>query len=423
MKKVCVGKSNVRDTRDITNIIKNYIKEDNDISKANRSYGYHGNHNSCCYHDEPFYIVDLDKVEDQFNRWVEYLPNIQPYFAVKSNPDNNIINLLAKLGCCFDCASKNELKNVLSIVHNPDKIIFANPCKVSSHLMYARDNNIAMMTFDSMEELEKIYNIYPEAHILLRICVDDTNSMCKFNSKFGCPQNNILKIFERVKKLHMNLVGFSFHVGSGCSDARSFYKAIEDCAITYKASQEYGFNISIIDIGGGFPGVDKNIKFSDICDNINMAIADFFLYETSNNIIRFIAEPGRYFTEATHTLVINVIAKKKEDGVIKYYLSDGIYGSFNCINYDHQKPELIPLLSRYEDDPKYNSTFFGPTCDSLDCIYKDVPYYELNVGEWLYINDFGSYTISPSSSFNGFSVTNKKYIHTYATHTTNATLP
>jgi ornithine decarboxylase len=420
MKKVCVGKSNVRDTRDITNIIKNYIKEDNDISKANRSYGYHGNHDSSCYYDEPFYIVDLDKVEDQFNRWVEYLPNIQPYFAVKSNPDNKIINLLAKLGCCFDCASKNELKNVLSIVHNPDKIIFANPCKVSSHLMYARDNNITMMTFDSMEELEKIYNIYPEAHILLRICVDDTNSMCKFNSKFGCPQSNILKIFERVKKLHMNLVGFSFHVGSGCSDARSFYKAIEDCSITYKASQEYGFNISIIDIGGGFPGVDKNIKFSDICDNINMAIADFFLYETSNNIIRFIAEPGRYFTEATHTLIINVIAKKKEDGVIKYYLSDGIYGSFNCINYDHQKPELIPLLTRYDDDPKYNSTFFGPTCDSLDCIYKDVPYYELNVGEWLYIKDFGSYTISPSSSFNGFSVTNKKYIHTY---TTNATLP
>ena len=420
MKKECVGKSNVRDTRDITNIIKNYIKEDNDISKANRSYGYHGDRNNSCYHDEPFYIVDLDKVEDQFNKWVDYLPNIQPYFAVKSNPDNNIINLLAKLGCCFDCASKNELKNVLSIVHNPDKIIFANPCKVSSHLMYAHDNNIAMMTFDSMEELEKIYNIYPEAHILLRICVDDTNSMCKFNSKFGCPQSNILKIFERVKTLRMNLVGFSFHVGSGCSDASSFYKAIEDCAITYKASQEYGFNISIIDIGGGFPGVNKNIKFSDICDNINMAIADFFLYETSNNIIRFIAEPGRYFTEATHTLVINVIAKKKEDGVIKYYLSDGIYGSFNCINYDHQKPELIPLLPRYHDDPKYNSTFFGPTCDSLDCIYKDVPYHELNVGEWLYINNFGSYTISPSSSFNGFSVTNKKYIHTYATQ---ATLP
>jgi len=205
MKNVCDDKLNVRD------IIKEYIKEDNEYERAARAARIVNGKNSTNYiHDEPFYIVNLDRVEEQFNKWVYYLPNIQPYFAVKSNPDNNIINLLAKLGCCFDCASKNELKNVLSIVHNPDKIIFANPCKVSSHLMYARDNKIAMMTFDSIEELEKIYNIYPEAQILLRISVDDTNSMCKFNSKFGCPQNNILKIFEKVKYLKLKLKYLKF---------------------------------------------------------------------------------------------------------------------------------------------------------------------------------------------------------------------
>lgn len=360
--------------------------------------------------DEPFYIVDLGKVEEQYIKWVNYLPDIQPFFAVKSNPDNIIINMLAKLGCNFDCASKSELENALSIVNNPDRIIFANPCKISSHLIFARENNIGKMTFDSIEELEKIYNIYPEAQIILRICVDDTNSKCKFNSKFGCPLCNIPKIFERINSLQMNLVGFSFHVGSGCSDATSYYNAIKDCAMSYKLSKDYGFNISIIDIGGGFPGVDKNIKFADICENINRAIVDFFSYETNNNIIKFIAEPGRYFTEATHTLVLNVIAKKKEENVIKYYLSDGIYGSFNCINYDHQTPELIPLISRDNDNIKYNTTFFGPTCDSLDCIYKDIQYQELNVGDWLYIINYGSYTIAPSSSFNGFSVSNKKYI-------------
>jgi len=305
----------------------------------------------------------------------------------------------------------------MAIVNNPERIIFANPCKVSSHLRYARENKIAMMTFDSIEELDKIYNLYPDAQIILRICVDDTNSKCKFNSKFGCPQHNIIKIFEKAKQLRMNLMGFSFHVGSGCSDPLSYYNAIEDCSIVYTASREFEFDIRIIDIGGGFPGVDKNmnIRFADICDNINRAITDFFLYETSNSIIRFIAEPGRYFTEATHTLVLNVIAKKKEGATdapsaIKYYLNDGIYGSFNCIGYDHQTPELIPLLPRDADDKIYNSTFFGPTCDSLDCIYKNIPFHELYVGEWLYVRNFGSYTLSPSSSFNGFSVTNKKYI-------------
>ena len=390
MKNECIDITKTCET--IQDIIRKYVNEKDE------------------YDDEPFYIVDLGKVEEQYIKWVNYLPDIQPFFAVKSNPDNIIINMLAKLGCNFDCASKSELENALSIVNNPDRIIFANPCKISSHLIFARENNIGKMTFDSIEELEKIYNIYPGAQIILRICVDDTNSKCKFNSKFGCPLCNIPKIFERIKSLQMNLVGFSFHVGSGCSDPVSYYNAIKDCKESYKLSQDYGFNISIIDIGGGFPGVDKNIKFADICDNINKAIVDFFSYETNNNIIKFIAEPGRYFTEATHTLVLNVIAKKTEENVIKYYLSDGIYGSFNCINYDHQTPELIPIISRENDNIKYNTTFFGPTCDSLDCIYKDIQYQELNMGDWLYIINYGSYTIAPSSSFNGFSVSNKKYI-------------
>ena len=392
MKNECIDKNNFEDPKDLEYIIKKYIDEKDK------------------YDDDAFYIVDLCKVKEQYDKWLKYLPDIQPYFAVKSNPDNIIINLLAKLGCNFDCASKSELENALSIVNNPDRIIFANPCKISSHLIFARENQIGKMTFDSIEELEKIYKIYPEAQIILRICVDDTNSKCKFNSKFGCLLCNIPKIFERIKSLQMNLVGFSFHVGSGCSDPTSYYNAIKDCKESYKLSQDYGFNISIIDIGGGFPGVDKNIKFADICENINRAIVDFFSYETNNNIIKFIAEPGRYFTEATHTLVLNVIAKKTEENVIKYYLSDGIYGSFNCINYDHQTPELIPLISRENDDIKYNTTFFGPTCDSMDCIYKDIQYQELNVGDWLYIINYGSYTIAPSSSFNGFSVSNKKYI-------------
>ena len=388
MKNECIDKIN-KDAA-LEDIIRKYVKDKDE------------------YDEEPFYIVDLDKVAEQYTKWVEYLPNIQPFFAVKSNPDNIIINMLARLGCNFDCASKNELRNALSITNNPDRIIFANPCKVSSHIIYARENNISKMTFDCLEELEKIHTIYPDAQIILRICVDDTNSKCKFNSKFGCPLHNIPSIFERIKSLQMNLVGFSFHVGSGCSDPRSFYNAIKDCAVIHKLSKDYGFNISLIDIGGGFPGVDKNIKFADICENINEAIADFFAYETANNTIKFIAEPGRYFTEATHTLVINVIAKKKEDNVIKYYLNDGVYGSFNCINYDHQTPELIPLLPR--DAKKYNTTFFGPTCDSLDCIYKEIQYQELNIGDWLYVRNFGSYTIAPSTSFNGFEINNKKYI-------------
>jgi ornithine decarboxylase len=358
---------------------------------------------------EPFYIIDLRKVYEQYNKWISNLPNIKAYFAIKANPDLKIIKLLADLGCNFDCASKNELATILNMVNDPNRIIFANPCKFSAHIEYAKCNNISLMTFDCLEELDKIHAIYPDARLLLRICVDDSNSKCKFNSKFGCKLEDISLIFGKICHLHLNLVGFSFHVGSGCEDPVSYYKAIRDCKFACIEAAKYGLSPSIIDIGGGFPGVDKKITFEDICDNIKKAQNNFFKSKIDNNKITFIAEPGRFFTEAALTLVVNVIAKKKEGTSIKYYLGDGVYGSFNCIYYDHQLPELIPLIPSAAF--KYTSTFFGPTCDSMDVIYKDIEYPELQVGDWLYVKNYGSYTNAPSTSFNGFYISNYEYIY------------
>jgi ornithine decarboxylase len=359
--------------------------------------------------EEPFYIIDLNKVSEQYNKWVSNLPNIKPYFAMKANPDLKIIKVLAELGCNFDCASKNELATILNMVNDPDRIIFANPCKFPSHISYAKCNNISLMTFDCLEELDKIHAIYPEARLLLRICVDDTSSKCKFNSKFGCKLEDTTIMFQKIHQLQLNLVGFSFHVGSGCQNAASFYEAIRDCKFAYTEAIKMGLTPSIIDIGGGFPGSNNNITFEDICDNIKRAQNTFFKSKIDSHKITFIAEPGRFFTEAAVTLVVNVIAKKKEDSHIKYYLGDGVYGSFNCMHYDHQQPQFIQVLQ--EEKPIHISTFFGPTCDSMDVIYKNIEYPELSVGDWLYIKNYGSYTSSPSSSFNGFYVSNYEYIY------------
>jgi ornithine decarboxylase len=358
--------------------------------------------------DDSFYIVDLNEVVIQYQKWISMLPNIKPYFAIKSNPDLKIIRLLAKLGCNFDCASKSEISTVLNIVDDPNRIIFANPCKIPSHLVYAKANNVSLMTFDCVEELYKIKQYYHEASLLLRLCVDDSNSKCKFNSKFGCKLDNIDEILKTVKKLDLKLKGFSFHVGSGCEDAKSYYTAIKDCRVAYTIACQYGIFIDTIDIGGGFVSSDEN-KFEEMCVNIKKAQDDFFKSKIENGYIKFIAEPGRFFTETTHTLCLNVIAKKNEGDVIKYYLNEGVYGSFNCIYYDHQIPILHQLKNRNTNIK--NSTFFGPTCDSIDVIYKNIPFQELEIGDWLYIKNFGSYTCAPSSSFNGFQTHIFEYIY------------
>ena len=107
--------------------------------------------------DNPFYFVDLSFIEIQYNRFKSLLPNVIPYYSVKANNDPEIIKEMAHLGAGFDCASEGEIKQVLSLVNvEPQKIIFANPSKIEEHILLAKKYGIKRMTFDSVEELEKI---------------------------------------------------------------------------------------------------------------------------------------------------------------------------------------------------------------------------------------------------------------------------
>ena len=361
--------------------------------------------------DHAFYIVDLGMLLNSYVNWLQLLPNIKPYYAIKCNPNPVILNALSEMGLNFDCASEAEIKSVIDITEDPNRIIFANPCKMTSQIRYARANDVDLMTFDCEEELYKIKLYHPYAKLILRLIVDDSKSICKFNSKYGTKLEEVEELLNICKTLKLDVVGFSFHVGSGCSDSGVFYEAIHDCKKAVEIANHLNIQCSIIDIGGGFPG---NIqKFEEIAKSINSAMNDFFSEELENNTIRFIAEPGRYFAEKTHTLVLNIIGKKKikdKDGetIIIYYLNDGMYGSFNCIYFDHSNPVIMPFNER--DGKLHRSRLFGPTCDSMDLITENIMLPELALGEWVYVENFGAYTIAASSNFNGFKTSVCKYV-------------
>ena len=363
--------------------------------------------------DDAFYIVDLGEMTRAHMTWTRLLPNVKPFYAIKCNPNPLMLEGLAQLGCNFDCASEDEIQQVLNITHDPGRILFANPCKVPSHIRFAKQNNVNVMTFDCAEELHKIKLYHPRCKLIMRLAVDDSQSVCKFNIKFGCHEHEVEELIRLTKQLQLDLVGFSFHVGSGCSSAEVYYDAIRSCRSAFDIAIDLGVPISLLDLGGGFPGKQKEVGFEEIAQTINEGLSDFFEEEIADNLIELIAEPGRYFAERTHTLVLNVIGKKEVmvDGekTFKYYLNDGIYGPFSCIYFDHSNPRLIPLHLE-GDETLYESTVFGPTCDSVDKIAEGVLLPELFIGEWMYVKDFGAYTVASSSAFNGFKTKTFKYI-------------
>jgi len=342
--------------------------------------------------EEAFFLVDIGKVIRQVQRWNEFLPDVKPFYAVKCNPNTLILKVLASLDVNFDCASKNEIAAVMNITDDASRVVFANPVKMISQLKYARANDIDLMTFDSDQELYKIKVYHPYARLILRIKVDDSGSKCRFGCKFGAELDDVPRIFEIAKALDIKIVGISFHVGSGCRDPEKYRKAIQDAKKCFEIGATYKLEMDTLDIGGGF---EDNDSFESIASVIKEALVDF-------EGVQVIAEPGRFFVSSSHTLVVNVIGKKvrAESSEFVYYLNDGIYGSFNCIFFDHMAPIICPFNER--DGKRYKSTIFGPTCDSIDKIAENVELPELTVGEWCYVENFGAYTCAASTSFNGF---------------------
>jgi len=371
--------------------------------------------------DTGFFIVDLSIVINQYKKWVHYLPRVKPFYAVKCNPDVLLVKTLAILGAGFDCASKNEISLVLDNTNtDASKIIFANPAKADMHLRYARSVDVDLMTFDNMYELFKIINYHPNAQLLIRIKVDDSHSVCKFNSKFGADLEDVDGLMKIAKSIGLNIVGVSFHVGSGCRDVIAYKTAIEKSRKVFDIGKENGYTLTMLDIGGGFPGTDDAIiKFEDIANTINNAINIYF---SENDFpeeygLQIIAEPGRYFASASHTLVLNVIAKNKtinketKEARFAYTLNDGVYGSFNCIMFDHAKPVIKPFNER--DGKVYDCVVYGPTCDSMDTISEHCKLPDLAIGESVYIENSGAYTTAAASNFNGFQRTPCEYIIRY----------
>jgi ornithine decarboxylase len=368
--------------------------------------------------DESFLIVDIGEIIRQYNKWKNLLPRITPFYAIKCNPSPIIIKILNKLGCCFDTASKNEILKVIELGVSPKNIVFANPSKPVDFIKFARSNDVDLLVIDSTYELYKIKLYHPEANILLRIQTDDSKSRCKFNSKFGVVLDEVESILTMAKQLKINMKGVSFHVGSGCSDANVYHTAISDCKKVFEIAKKLNIHMDLIDIGGGFPGVDDTkITFTNIAQVINDSIDEFFPNnEDGSNDISFISEPGRYFVASSHTLVVSVINKKeyidKETNIQKniYYISDGVYSSFSGIIYDYAKFELLPFNERNEKT--YPSIVYGSTCDSLDCITKDCNLPLLAIGESMIVKNIGAYSVASATEFNGFPLPTINYILT-----------
>ena len=361
--------------------------------------------------DDNFYIVDLAIVRRLYDAWQQALPRVHPHYAVKCNNDQALLEVLASLGAGFDCASQAEVEQVMSLGVSADRIIFANPCKRPSDIRLAASRGICLSTFDTESELVKLARWAPGSRVLLRIRADDPSARCPLGNKFGAEEWEWEELFAAAHRHGIPVDGISFHVGSGATDPQAFTFAIELARKAFDLGQTYGFDMRILDVGGGFCGgkfdSSGKVDLEGVPAALNAALNQHF---PESSGVRVIAEPGRFFAESIATLCTLVYGRRSrphsyEEGSpidFDYWITDGLYGSMNCLLYDHATLAPRALVSsECGPRPSRSSTVFGPTCDGLDTVVRDYVLPEMEVGEWLLFPGMGAYTLCGASKFNG----------------------
>ncbi|CAK1543499.1 unnamed protein product [Leptosia nina] len=354
--------------------------------------------------EDPFYVMDLGEVVERYQNWKDLMPRVEPFYAVKCNDDKLLVRTLASLGAGFDCASKAEIQLVMDMGIKPERIIFANPAKMASHIRYATARGVTTMTFDSETELHKIKQCSPDAQLVIRIRCDAADAQCPLGIKFGCePLTEAPRLLKLAAVLKLNVVGVSFHVGSGAGESLVYARGIKMARVLFDLGETLGLkDMRLLDIGGGFAG-NSNSDLREVSQVINAAIETNF----GGRDVRVIAEPGRYFAAAAYTLAAMIHASRElstgtDEGHTMYFINDGVYGSFNCVLYDHQTVAAEPLEP--SSTRPTTCSIWGPSCDGLDCVIGSCQLPPQHTGSWLVFRDMGAYTLPVASPFNGFPV-------------------
>jgi ornithine decarboxylase len=356
-------------------------------------------------HGTPLFILDHDKIRENYRTFKKYLPRVQCYYAVKANSTQQIVETLFKEGSSFDVASYNEFMQVYQYIKHFDKkdkkhfvwdkIIFSNTIKDKATLSKIKQYK-PLMTYDNSDELTIIKNHCETAGLIVRLKVPDTGSQVEMSSKFGAEPADAQKLIQQAFDIGLNVEGISFHVGSQCTNFDNFTAALAVTSEIFNDARKKGFGLNLVDIGGGFPvPYDPQVpEFTILASLLNSEFKRLFPDD-----IEILSEPGRFIVATAATLVSEIIGKARRDGKVFFHINDGVYHTFSGVVYDH----WIPNFRALKEGDQEICAVVGPTCDSFDKITlsADLPA-NLEVGDYLLTENIGAYSTASSTKFNGF---------------------
>ena len=347
-------------------------------------------------HGTPLFVIDHDELRKNYRQFRKYLPRVQAYYAVKANPDPAIVRTLFKEGASFDVASMPEFKIVHeNIKHLPakkrqdwiwDKIIYANPTKPTETLEEL-DQYKPLVTFDNLEEIEKIKKHAPNAGLALRLKVPNTGAMVELSSKFGAPPGEAVDLILEADRQGLVVEGHQLPRRQPDDQLRELRPGAEPHRQHLQGSA--GPRLHEDEPARHRRRLPRALR----CDGAPVPrTREDHQHRDRPALPEEHPDPRRARAGSSSPpagyAVSKIIGKAVRDGKPCYYINDGVYHTYSGVIFDHCK---YPVKA-FKKGPTQICSVFGPTCDALDVVSMAENLPDLERGDFVYSVNIGAYS-------------------------------
>ena len=324
-------------------------------------------------------------------------------FAVKSNSNIAVLNVLAKLGSGFDIVTGGELARVLAAGGDASKIVFSGLGKQEADIQKALEVGIACFNVESYAELDRIQKVAEKigkkAPISLRVNPDVDAKTHPYIStglkenKFGIPSDVVFETYQYAASLpNLDVVGIDCHIGSQLTETQPFVDALDRVISMIDRLKTLGINLKHIDIGGGL-----GVTYKDEVPPTAAEYANAMRPALEKLSMKVYMEPGRSISANAGVLLTKVDLLKPTNhrnfAIIDAAMNDLIRPSLYEAWMDIQ-----PVTTRTDVDAK-EWDLVGAICETGDFLGKEREL-ALKANDYLAVLGAGAYGFVMSSNYN-----------------------
>ena len=325
-------------------------------------------------------------------------------FAVKSNPNIAILNIMAKLGSGFDIVSQGELERVLAAGGDAAKVVFSGVAKSRQEIARALEVNIRCFNVESEAELLRINQVAGEigkiAPISLRVNPDvDAHTHPYISTglkenKFGVSVEQAREVYKVAATLpNIKIVGMDCHIGSQLTELQPFLDAVDRLIVLMEQLKQDGIHLKDLDLGGGL-----GVTYTDEAPPHPTEYAKALWEKLSAfNELEIIVEPGRAITANAGILVTKVEYLKSNESRNFAIVDAGMNDMIRPALYQAYMNILEIDRTLAREEKIYDVV--GPICETSDFLGKQRKL-AIAEGDYLAQRSAGAYGASMSSNYN-----------------------